>query len=310
MNEKVHLPKVTVALITYNRTKYLKEAIEGILNQTFRNFELIIMDNGSSPETYKFIKPYLNDQVKYHRNEINNRSYLNYPFVLALGEYLIITHDDDIMKDTLLETQVAILDQNLDVIIVGANTTFIDGNSKLIQLKGQKIKSDIVWHKNEFIRDSITKGIYMPCPTVMFRKELFNNFNLRFDLNVGPATDLYLWFQTNLLDYKIYLISEPLYYYRIHTSQDSTVSRIEMDFKIYSPIIELLRNNGLFELLPQAMRQRHNIMFDSIVNSYFHKSINLGEMRNLLLKLRLLGFKPTIQSTRSIVKLVIRFLNF
>ncbi|MEI7501823.1 MAG: glycosyltransferase [Paludibacter sp.] len=304
------MPKLTVALITYNRTKYLKEAIEGILLQSFRDFELFIMDNGSTPETYELIKPYLNNQVSYHRNTVNRRDYLNYPFEIANGEYLIITHDDDIMLENMLENQVAILDRNPDISIVGTNTIHIDENSKIIKRKGQKIKKDIIWSKYEFIRDSINNDIHIPCPTVMFRKKIFNQYNLRFNLNVGPATDLYLWYETNLLDYKMYFLSEPLYKYRLHNKQDSTVSKIEMEFSIYTPIIDLLAKNKLTNLIPKAKKRRNSIIFDSIINSYYHHNINFDEMKSLLSRLTKLKFRLSINSIRSITKLAIRMIKF
>jgi glycosyltransferase involved in cell wall biosynthesis len=299
------MPKVTVALLTYNRIKYLKEAIEGVLRQTYSDFELIIMDNGSTQETYELIKPFLNDKVKYHRNAINDRSFINYPFDIATGEYLIIIHDDDIMMSSLIEKQVAILDQNSDVSIVAANTQFIDENSISFKTKGQTIKADICWGKTEFIKDSIIKGIYLPCPTVMFRRQVFDTHNLRFNLSVGPATDLYLWYETNLLDYKIYFLSEPLYKYRIHNSQDSTVSQIEMQFSIYFHLLDLLKKNNLYKLIPHAKRQRLKLIFDSIVNSFYHNNIKHGELKLYFSKLFSLGFQPSILSFRSVAKLVI-----
>jgi len=300
------MPKVTVALITYNRIKYLKEAIEGVLQQTYKDFELIIMDNGSTEETYQFIKPYLNDKVKYYRNSINSRNIVNKIFDLFSSEYLIITHDDDIMMENLLENQVAILEKNQDISIIASNTMFIDENSAIIKNKSQNIKKDIIWSKNEFIKDSIINNLYIPCPKVMRMKMIFDKYNLRFNLNVGPATDLYLWYETNLLDFKMYFLHEPLYKYRIHNLQDSTVSRIEMEFSIYSPILEFLAKNELNDLIPIEKRRRHNILFDTIINSYYHHNINFKEMSMLISKLRSLGFLPSVHSLRSSIKFLIR----
>jgi glycosyltransferase involved in cell wall biosynthesis len=300
------MPRVTVALITYNRITYLKEAIEGVLAQSYKDFELIIMDNASTPETYDLVKPYLNDQVKYHRNPVNDRSYFNTAFDLASGEYLVIVHDDDIMKTQFLEKEVATLDKNSDYSIVATNITAIDEHSNLVKKHDQKMTKDRVWSKNEYIKEFFTKKILIPCPTVMFRKQVFLDHRLRFNMEVGPAIDLYLWLETNLLDYKICLLAEPLYKYRFHSGQENLVLQVGMEFSLYNHLLIFLTKNGFLEWIPKMQAQRRKIIFSNIANSYYRRFIDYTETKSLLNQLNLLGLKWNERSLKGLIKILIR----
>src|SRR5436190_21740360 len=90
-------PKVSIVLPTYNRAKYLKLSIDSCLIQTFKDFELIIVDDCSKDETPQTIKSYTDPRIRYHRNESNQRlpRSLNIGFSLAKGEYLTWTSDDN-----------------------------------------------------------------------------------------------------------------------------------------------------------------------------------------------------------------------
>ena len=96
-------PLISVVLITYNRPNYLKECIDSILSQTFKQFELFILDNGSDCSTKDIINQFSDKRIKYIRNKINSKSFINKGFEFTKNKYLIITHDDDIMKNNFLD---------------------------------------------------------------------------------------------------------------------------------------------------------------------------------------------------------------
>jgi glycosyltransferase involved in cell wall biosynthesis len=301
------MPKVTVALLTYNRIEFLKQAIEAILSQTYEDFELLIMDNGSTSETYELIKNFLSSKVKYLKNPINYREYVNEAFTLGSGEYLIITHDDDMMMPSLLENQVRILDNNLDIILVAANTVLIDRYGNILKRKAEKINKDIIWAKGEFINDFILNGIGISCPTVMFRRAVFNKFQLSYDYRSGPAADLFLWFKTNLLDYKMCLLNTPMYRYRIHNEQDSLISGVEMEFTIYDTLLDFLEKNGFTKLIPTLRVKRLSTIFDIIIISYYKGIINYDSFITHITRLRSLGFRFRSLRLKTIAKFIIKF---
>ena len=91
---------LTIALQTYNRPKYLSESITSILNQSFEDYELIILDNGSEPDTVSVVKSFQDCRIRYIRNNINDLNFLNKAFEFVNNKFLMIFHDDDVMNRT------------------------------------------------------------------------------------------------------------------------------------------------------------------------------------------------------------------
>lgn len=238
------MPKVTVALITYNRTQYLKKAIDSIISQTYLDFELLIMDNGSTSETYELVKPYLNEQIKYHRNPINDRRYMNQAFTLASGKYIIITHDDDMMMPTMLEKEVDILENNSNCVLVGCNAKLINETDTVFCERTYNNRINKTFQQYEYVKSFLKNDLIFICPTVMLRKSFLdeNNLNLKFEL-VGPAADNYLWFEINMHNVELTFISEPLYYYRVHSNQDGRINAHTMELTLLPKTIDLLKLN-------------------------------------------------------------------
>jgi len=112
MNEK--LPKVSIVLPTYNASKYIRQSIDSCLNQTYRNIELIIVDDCSNDNTQEFIKSYKDERVSYIKHEKNMGlpSALNTGFSHATGEYLTWTSDDNLYQYNAIETMLKFLQAN------------------------------------------------------------------------------------------------------------------------------------------------------------------------------------------------------
>jgi glycosyltransferase involved in cell wall biosynthesis len=124
-------PRVSLALPVYNGENFLAQAIEAVLAQTYRDFELIITDNCSSDSTPQICDSYqrLDSRVRYHRNPVNLGAAKNYNrgFELARGEYLKWCAHDDLLSPGFLERCVEVLDTRPDVALVFARTECIDG---------------------------------------------------------------------------------------------------------------------------------------------------------------------------------------
>lgn len=125
-----HLPKVSIGLAVYNGERYLKEAIDSILAQTFTDFELIISDNASTDSTGDICREYASrdSRIRYHRNPqniggVNNE---NQTFHMSKGEYFRLAADDDICAPTLIEECVKALDQNPTAVLSYSQTVDIN----------------------------------------------------------------------------------------------------------------------------------------------------------------------------------------
>lgn len=96
---KLDDPKVSVCLLTYNRAKYLKQAIQSVLDQEFTDFELIIADNASTDETERVVRGFSDERLIYHRHPTNIGGIRNWNYAVrqARGKYVTVFHDDDLL---------------------------------------------------------------------------------------------------------------------------------------------------------------------------------------------------------------------
>ncbi|MFA6435937.1 MAG: glycosyltransferase family 2 protein, partial [Candidatus Gracilibacteria bacterium] len=104
---RIKQPLVSIGVPTYNRSRFLREAIDSVLNQTYTNFELIISDNASTDDTERLCKEYSNKdkRIKYFRQKENIGIDANFYFVLneAHGEYFAWLPDDDLYSPQFIE---------------------------------------------------------------------------------------------------------------------------------------------------------------------------------------------------------------
>ena len=126
---------VSIVLPTYNRSKYIRESIDSILAQTLHDWELIVIDDCSSDETYSIVKEYANSdgRISVLRNDkhIKLPASLNRGFAVAKGEYLTWTSDDNIYKPKALERLVQAFDRE-EIGLVFSAMDIINANGKII----------------------------------------------------------------------------------------------------------------------------------------------------------------------------------
>ncbi len=128
-------PRITVIMPVYNCELYIKEAIDSILNQTFTDFEFLIIDDASTDKTVSIIKEYKDFRIQLIEKEGNKgiSDSLNYGLKVAKGEYIARMDGDDISLPERFVKQVTFLDSNPDVILCGSNFGII-GTEILNQL--------------------------------------------------------------------------------------------------------------------------------------------------------------------------------
>jgi glycosyltransferase involved in cell wall biosynthesis len=130
------IPTVTIGLTVYNGENFLKEALDSILSQTFRDFELIISDNASTDSTMEICESFSkkDPRIRYYRNEKNMGAAWNFNrvFHVARGKYFQWACHDDVWTPTLLERCVEVLDQNPDLMLCYSKTAYMDHNGQPI----------------------------------------------------------------------------------------------------------------------------------------------------------------------------------
>lgn len=208
--------KVSVLMPVYNtKEEYLREAIESVLNQTFTDFEFIIINDGSTDENVdRVIKSYNDERIKYFYQE--NRGLprtRNRLMDMAQGEYLALCDHDDISVPTRFEQEVKILDKNPNIGLVSGSFKFFP--------EGETINRQGFVKPIDFLS---TCAVAQPC--AMLRKSVFDENCLRYDKSYFPAED-YEMFTRAILVTEMYNISEVILRYRWHGGNLSVTNNKE-----------------------------------------------------------------------------------
>lgn len=202
MAEETKIPTVSVIIATYNRDKFIGEAVQSILDQTYKDFEIIIVDDGSSDSTKEIIESLKDPRVHYYYQENKGRSNArNKALALAKGKYITFLDSDDLYLPSKLEIQVKYMEENPDIHMIYTSAYCIDeiGNSLKHKYEAKtsgKIYKDIAF----FVPVTIT------LPTVMVRKEVFEKAG-NFDEVMYRFEDTDMWRRISK-HYQIGAISE------------------------------------------------------------------------------------------------------
>lgn len=203
-------PLITVLMPAYNMEHYIAQAIESILNQTFKNFEFIIIDDASLDKTPSIIKFYMkkDKRIRLITNRKNSKIAwtLNKGIKEAKGEIIARMDPDDISSSDRLLTQFNFLKKHPKVAILGSNIIIINAAGKVISKREYPTTSakmkDLMFRYSPFAH-----------PVIMFRKNIFEEFGC-YDVNMTQAEDLDLWFKIGS-KYEFATIPKTLLQYRI-----------------------------------------------------------------------------------------------
>ena len=237
MSSPDNLPLVSVIMPAYNTQSYIAEAINSALNQTYRNIELVIYDDGSTDSTWEVINSFSDPRIRKYKEE-KNQGYLkacNYLYAKSRGKYITNQDSDDWSDPTRIEKQLAIFNTYPDIFITGTNG-YLYRNSQAKPISSYDPPSGLI--------TDISKIFPFVPASAMFKKEVLNvvpGMNEYF--NGLIAMDLYFYFQI-LYRYKGYYISERLYYARF-TVNSNTRSLGNIRKFIADDIYYLLRDQTL-----------------------------------------------------------------
>ncbi|MDA8993600.1 glycosyltransferase family 2 protein, partial [Flavobacteriaceae bacterium] len=120
---------INVVLTTYNRPSFLLEALKAILNQSFSDFKLYILDNGSDIRTKTILRSLKDKRIQTIENESNSLEFINEAFKLIDSKYMILTHDDDIMETDFLSSQIDLLEADNNINLIACQISLINENS-------------------------------------------------------------------------------------------------------------------------------------------------------------------------------------
>src|SRR5262249_25255030 len=179
------MPKVSVIIITYNRAQYLQRAIRSVLNQTFQDFEIVVVDDASTDETPEVVKAFSDPKIRYFRHPINRQEAgsRNTAIQNARAEYVAFLDDDDLWLPQKLAVQVDLLDKSPSTVGV-VYTSFLDIDGETEKVLG-------LWtaeKRGNVLQDLIEKNWIGIPSTVVLRRKCFDAVGL-FDAQVEFGLD-------------------------------------------------------------------------------------------------------------------------
>lgn len=211
-------PKVSIVLPIYNGARYMRQSIDSCLNQTYKNIELIIIEDGSTDDTVKIIKNYNDHRITLIQHEKNKGlpTALNTGFKYSTGEYLTWTSDDNYYCEDAIKKMVEFI-MNIEGDFVFANYYIIEDN---ITNKTVNKMPQIMDLKNQ----NYIGGCFLYSRKV---KDVIGDY----DSDIILVEDYDYWIRISK-KFKMRYLKEPIYYYRIHRNALSSQKNRDIDLPI------------------------------------------------------------------------------
>jgi glycosyltransferase involved in cell wall biosynthesis len=260
------LPKVSVIIPAYNYARFLPGAIQSVLDQTFRDFELIVVDDGSTDDTADVVSPYARRHgVIYIRQENRGLSAArNTGIRHAGGELVAFLDPDDLWLPEKLQRQVALMDANADVGLSYCMVDFIDG-------EGQRLP-ELSWPHPEGA--TYKDLLYLNWVTgsgssVMVRRSVFDGAGL-FDESLRGLEDMDMWLRI-LRHHKSGHVDEVLARIRRHVKSMQAGKMIDLGKREREYLAHINKSIKLFpELEPYRKEARHRIYEGLVFTAYIY----------------------------------------
>ena len=216
-------PIVSIVIPVYNGANYMREAIDSALNQTYKNIEVIVINDGSDDngDTERIALSY-GDRVRYFYKENGGvSSALNLGIREMRGKYFSWLSHDDVYYDTKIENQIKVLLRiDNDDIIAYCKTTFINKDSALINKEWHKtsLKPNQLTNYEDSLLSLLKDGVFSGC-ALLIPKKIFIDNNIFFDENMRYSQDIFMWYRIFLKKYSLIYIDDIGVKSRLHEKQ-------------------------------------------------------------------------------------------
>ena len=281
MENMLETIKYSFVLPAY-KAKYLKEAIDSILNQTYTAFELIIVNDASPEDLDSIVEQYSDKRIQYYKNEHNlgGKNLVeqwNHSITYARGEYLILASDDDIYSPEYLERMDAMVDKYPEVNVFRPRVRRVDSNGKILHIEGfegehlSKVEYLYAW-TNQWIGSGI--------PFYIFRREAL--------MAIGGFVDYPLaWFSDDatilkLADAGIVIYNKTLFTFRYSTENISTAQNSKKSLSAKYKATKMFydeHTSFINTYIPRDEEEEHLL---SLIKKRFPRMIKKNKVRSQL----------------------------
>lgn len=244
---------ITIAIPTYNRSQYLKEAIKSVISQTFEDFELIIIDNDSSDDTKKVVMSFVDRRIKYYKNKRNIGMINNWNkcIRLARSKYILILGDDDKLYPDFLSESYNIHLKYPKLGFTFTHCNKVNEKGDYLMRWGYQFSPGGYLKGNNYLYLTIKYGCCLSnSSTVLVRKDVFKKVGLFKQVYGANTFDFNMWIRI-ANDYDLYFIDKVLVDYRLHPKQvseihwrrpESPTGKIGTYLEIFDAIAKLFQN--------------------------------------------------------------------
>ena len=284
--ENESCPKVSIYMPCYNHAEFVRDAIESVLNQTYTDYEFIIVENGSTDNSFEVISQYDDSRIRLFRLEENNC--LKAMEILAQnqkGKYIACIFSDDYWEPTKLEKQMAYLEQHEDVRVCAAWAVFVDEN---LQPLTNSMKNKFIQPNRsrlEWIRHLLENGNCLSACSPIAEAELYKR---TFNAVQGywQLCDFNSWLLV-LQETDIYVVEEVLVKQRVHRGTNSNISlsgnettiRTTTEYAdILLRVIDNMRDEDFIDMYWSELKiQRHDLTHLEVICEKFFILLSFAE---------------------------------
>jgi len=239
---------ISIVLLTHNRCAagYLKVALDAILKQTYSDFELLVVDNYSTDDTAQLVLSYDDSRLCYIRQPPggNATTSYNHAMWMSRGDYILFTHDDDIMAPEMIERQMGFINQHPDILCCATNVGLIDEKGEPIQSSLYDLDQNFYFQKAAYIKKYFEEKLWLPTPTMLYHRdsyfELLKPWLKQKKPDYFASGDIWAALTLNLKG-AIGLLAKPLLNYRQHRKQESR--NVDQESPVIKAIQLFLENN-------------------------------------------------------------------
>lgn len=245
------MPKVSVIIPTYNRSHHLRAAIASVLEQSFQDFEVIVVDDASTDATEDVVRSFCDSRVYYLRHEANKKEAAsrNTGLRAATGEYIAFLDDDDEWVPEKLQLQIELMENRppqFGGVYTGCVTIDRESGSVVGGVTPEK--------RGNILDDMIVKNWVGTPSTVLFRKECFSLVG-SFDESIAFGVDYDMWIRI-ASKYQVDFIGEPLVKYYIQADRLST----NHELVIRGLENQIIKYGSLFRKSSKGLSRRYRII--------------------------------------------------
>ncbi|MEW6530059.1 MAG: glycosyltransferase [Thermodesulfobacteriota bacterium] len=235
-------PLVSVTICCYNSEEYIAATLQSVLNQTFDNFEIVVVNDGSTDRTEQIVKSFSDARIQYHLQENSGvGATRNRAVDLSRGKYVAFLDHDDLWEPTKLEKQIPLLETQPEVGLVYSDCYYINPH-------GERFATYFAYQGVEPCRGDallalVKYGCFMQLPSVIVRKEALVEVG-KFDPRYNIVEDYDTWMKIaarHAVDY----VGEPLCSYRVHSANTSRIQQERGYQEVLNLVTEWMRCRDL-----------------------------------------------------------------